>query len=357
MSGPPRLSPAWRRGRPARPGGGPGRGRTSRPPPPCLTQDHWHHLWGGSGLRGGSGAPGCRRIQLVVATVPDVGGRCGREGWPPAAPRDVRVRFWEGMRAGLGRWDAGRRRGWAGGSQRWFTEAGGVKANGPGPVSGRYLSLAEREEIAVGLAAGESLRHDRGAAGAGAVDGEPGGGAGTARAGVVPGAGGAGPGAAAGGAGRRRRSSPGNAELRELGAGQAGENWSPEQISLMLAAEFPGRPEMRVSHETIYQSIYVQGRGALRRELAACLRTGRALRKPRRKDGERRGRIPGMVNDQRAAGGGRGPGGARALGGRPDHRARAAGRRSARWWSASTRFVMLLHLPPRARTRTGSRRR
>jgi IS30 family transposase len=52
---------------------------------------------------------------------------------------------------------------------------------------------------------------------------------------------------------------------------------------------------MRVSHETIYQSIYVQGRGALRRELAACLRTGRALRRPRRREGERRGRIPGMV--------------------------------------------------------------
>jgi IS30 family transposase len=71
--------------------------------------------------------------------------------------------------------------------------------------------------------------------------------------------------------------------------------WSPEQISVMLAAEFPGRPEMRVSHETIYQSVYVQGRGALRRELAVCLRTGRALRKPRRREGERRGRIPGMV--------------------------------------------------------------
>ena len=50
----------------------------------------------------------------------------------------------------------------------------------------------------------------------------------------------------------------------------------------MLRREFPGRPEMQVSHETIYQAIYVQGRGALRRELAASLRTGRALRKPRR---------------------------------------------------------------------------
>jgi IS30 family transposase len=53
---------------------------------------------------------------------------------------------------------------------------------------------------------------------------------------------------------------------------------------------------MRVSHETIYQSLYVQGRGALRRELAKSLRTGRALRKPRRKEGERRGTIAGMVN-------------------------------------------------------------
>jgi len=52
---------------------------------------------------------------------------------------------------------------------------------------------------------------------------------------------------------------------------------------------------MRVSHEAIYQAIYVQGRGALRRELARCLRTGRALRKPRRREGERRGKIAGMV--------------------------------------------------------------
>ena len=74
------------------------------------------------------------------------------------------------------------------------------------------------------------------------------------------------------------------------------ERWSPEQIARRLRKDFPDDERMRVSHETIYQSLYVQGRGALRRELAACLRTGRALRKPRRRHDERRGRIPGMVS-------------------------------------------------------------
>ena len=60
--------------------------------------------------------------------------------------------------------------------------------------------------------------------------------------------------------------------------GKLGMKWSPEEISARLTLEFPGRAEMRVSHETIYQSLYVQGRGALRRELTASLRTGRALR-------------------------------------------------------------------------------
>ena len=56
--------------------------------------------------------------------------------------------------------------------------------------------------------------------------------------------------------------------------------WSPEQIAHRLPVDFPDDTSMRISHEAIYQALYVQGRGALRRELTACLRTGRALRVP-----------------------------------------------------------------------------
>ncbi|MCW2571762.1 MAG: family transposase [Frankiales bacterium] len=57
--------------------------------------------------------------------------------------------------------------------------------------------------------------------------------------------------------------------------------WSPEQISQRLRVDFPDDEGMRISHEAIYQALYIEGRGALKRELVACLRTGRALRKPR----------------------------------------------------------------------------
>jgi IS30 family transposase len=71
--------------------------------------------------------------------------------------------------------------------------------------------------------------------------------------------------------------------------------WSPQEIAQRLPLDFPDDPEMRVSHETIYQSLFVQGRGELRRELARCLRSGRAVRK-KRGTIERRGRLPGMIN-------------------------------------------------------------
>ena len=70
--------------------------------------------------------------------------------------------------------------------------------------------------------------------------------------------------------------------------------WSPVQIARRLRIEYPGDPMMRVSHETIYQARYVQGRGELRRELARCLRTGRAKRRPRGR-GQNTGQIRGMV--------------------------------------------------------------
>lgn len=58
-----------------------------------------------------------------------------------------------------------------------------------------------------------------------------------------------------------------------------GPRWSPEQISHRLKLDFPDDGAMRISHEAIYQSLFVEGRGALKRELVACLRTGRVLRK------------------------------------------------------------------------------
>jgi transposase, IS30 family len=70
--------------------------------------------------------------------------------------------------------------------------------------------------------------------------------------------------------------------------------WSPEEIARRLRIEFPTDPMMWVSHETIYQALFVQGRGELRRELARCLRTGRAARRPRGRH-ENPGRIPNMV--------------------------------------------------------------
>jgi IS30 family transposase len=179
-------------------------------------------------------------------------------------------------------------------ARRWFREAGGVP---PRPAAaGRYLSLAEREEIAVGLAQGlpqAEIARRLGRA-ASTVSREiarnsPARGWRRYRATA----------AQVRAEERARRPKPAklavNGELRAWVQEKLEEDWSPEQISRRLAAEFAGRAEMRVSHETVYQALYVQGRGALRRELTRHLRTGRALRKPRRKEGERRGRIPGMV--------------------------------------------------------------
>jgi len=293
-----------------------------------ITEDF--HRWDGGGFKWLS-----QRLIMEVAAM-----KSGR----PAAPRVLQVQFWEGIRSGLAVAEAGQA---AGVGQdiafRWFKQAGGVKSNGPRPAGGRYLSVREREEIAVGLAAGESVRmiavrlgrapstvsrevrrnsrgvrHYRALAAQGQAQWRA----------------------------RRPKTAKlaGNAVLRAWVQDKLEQCWSPEQISVMLVREFPDDPEMRVSHETIYQSLYVQGRGALRRELAACLRTGRALRKPRRKAGERRGKIPGMVMiSERPA-----EVADRAV---PGHWEGdliiGAGNASAigTLVERSTRFVMLLHLP------------
>jgi len=121
-------------------------------------------------------------------------------------------------------------------------------------------------------------------------------------------------------------------------------SWSPEQISNRLRVDFPDDEAMRISHEAIYQALYVQGRGALRRELVACLRTGRALRVPRART---RGRgkkfvTPEILISQRPA-----EANDRAV---PGHwegdlilglRSSAIGTLVER----TTRFTLLLHLP------------
>jgi IS30 family transposase len=121
--------------------------------------------------------------------------------------------------------------------------------------------------------------------------------------------------------------------------------WSPEQISSRLRLDFADDESMRISHEAIYQSLYVQGRGALRRELTTCLRTGRALRVPRARV---RGRGKGFVTDELM------------ISERP---AEAADRAVPGHWEGdlilglqssaigtlverASRFTMLLHLPP-----------
>ncbi|NIH66033.1 IS30 family transposase [Modestobacter marinus] len=164
--------------------------------------------------------------------------------------------------------------------------------------SGRFLSLSEREEIAVGLAAGQSARQIARQLGRAAttvsrelglwaqahpdrpyravqaqVDAET----------------------------RGARPKPfklAHEPLRERVQADLERKYSPRQIAMRLAIEFPDEPAMRPSHEAIYQALYVQGRGLLRRELAACLRTGRAIRRPRRRiDGrsDPNRRIPGKI--------------------------------------------------------------
>jgi IS30 family transposase len=229
----------------------------------------------------------------------------------------------------------------------WFVhrvirEAGGVARRLDWDPSPARLSAADREDIRAGLDAGDSLR---------AIAGRLGRAPSTVSREVNANGGAK---AYEGWRAHRRANDlarrpkvaklAGCARLRvQVETWLEDELWSPVQISAQLRVEFPDDPMMRVSPETIYQSLYVQGRGALRKELAACLRTGRAIRRNRSRI-DKRGRIPDMVNiserpaevEDRAV-----PGhweGDLIIG---KDNASAVGTLVER----STRYVMLLHLP------------
>jgi len=315
-----------------------------------------------------------RRLQAAGRTPMRSPGR------PGVARREERQRFWGAIARGLSSEDAAVE---AGVSQpvgtRWFRESGGMPSITQLPLSGRYLSFAEREEIAIlharkcgmreiarrlgrssssvsrelrrnaatrggcldyrattaqwhadrrarrpkvaKLAANEPLRRyvqDRLAGAVRRPDGT-------------------------------RIEGP---DVRWIGRRHGrrkdrrwASSWSPEQIANRLRVDFPHDESMRISHEAIYQALYVQGRGALRRELTACLRTGRALRVPRART-RRRGKGfigPEIMISQRPA-----EADDRAV---PGHwegdlilglRSSAIGTLVER----TTRFTMLLPLPP-----------
>jgi IS30 family transposase len=309
------------------------------------------------------------------------------------ARREDRRQFWTAIAAGQSSEDAALCAGVSPAvGARWFREAGGMPpatlAPAAKPPSGRYLSFAEREEIALWRAQDHGVRkiarrlgrsastisrelRRNAATRSGGLDYR----ATTAQwhaeraarrpkptklavnaalrsyvqerlAGVVVAPGGTAiPRAAVPWKGRRH----GRRQHRRWARA-----WSPEQIAHRLRLDFSEDETMRISHEAIYQALYVQGRGALRRELTACLRTGRALRVPRARS---RGRGKSFVGPEIL------------ISERP---AEAIDRAVPGHWEGdlilglgssaigtlverTTRFTMLLHLPPMAGHGCGAR--
>jgi IS30 family transposase len=307
-------------------------------------------------------------------------GQMASPGRPTVAWREDRVRFWAAIARGVSSEESAAE---IGVSQavgtRWFRQAGGVRPKLAATVSGRYLSFSEREDIALWRAQGGGVREIARRLGRSPstisrelrrnastrsyrLDYR----ASTAQwhaerrarrpkmaklaanerllayvqdrlAGTIARPdGGAVPGPDVRWIGRRH----GRRADRRWAA-----SWSPEQIVGRLRIDFPDDESMRVSHEAIYQALYVQGRGALRRELTACLRTGRALRVPRART---RGRGKKFVTPEVM------------ISERP---AEAADRAVPGHWEGdlivglnssaigtlverTSRFTMLLHLPP-----------
>jgi IS30 family transposase len=214
----------------------------------------------------------------------------------PLSPLGVRVAFWEGVDSGLSVTVAARV---AGVSRptgyRWVREHRTVLRSSVrdfGVVRVGVLSLREREEIAFHLARGAGIRHIAAVLGRApsTVSRE------VARNRVsdryLPSI------AQEQTWARTRRPKPRKLDglaLREQVKSMLADRFSPEQVAGRLRVEYPQKPEMQVSHETIYQALYVQGRGSLRAELAAALRSGRTVRRPQRPDGPRPQRFRDMV--------------------------------------------------------------
>lgn len=307
-------------------------------------------------------------------------GKMRSPGRPPGWQRDQVQRFWIEIAKGVASEEAAVRVGVASAvGSRWFREAGGMRPISLSPLSSRYLSLAERDEIAILKAQGcgvrEIARQTRrcpstisrelrrnaatrsGSSGYRAI-------------------------AAQWHADRRAK----RPKVAKLAANEAlrtyvqdrlaglitrpdgtevhgptvrfvgrrhgrrqdrrwAKSWSPEQISNRLRVDFPEDETMRISHEAIYQALFIQGRGALRRELVACLRTGRALRVPRART-QGRGKkfvTPEVMISERPA-----EAEDRAVPGHWEGDLIIGLNRSAigTLVERTTRFAMLLHLPP-----------
>ncbi|MGW7283846.1 IS30 family transposase [Streptomyces sp. NPDC054844] len=235
----------------------------------------------------------------------------------PKFQRHIETAFWDEIAKGLLAEEAAGVVGVAPAvATRWFRQCGGMRPFDPKPHSGRYLSFSEREEIALLNAQGKGVREIAREVGRdpGTISRELRRNAATRsgkldyRASVAQ--------WKSDMAARRPKTSklvanprlhayvqerlsgeistPGGRAIAGPSTGAwTGRNkphrkdrawvqaWSPEQIANRIKVDFPDDESMRISHEAIYQALYIQGRGALKRELILCLRTGRALRAPR----------------------------------------------------------------------------